>query len=112
MDVPRGLPRRAVRTSGGGVDHLPLDVAGQEIDYEPRVGRPLPVAAPEPAPEQIRLALEMLLDAQRPLIMSGGGVILGEASDELRALAEYLQIPVTITLMGKGSSDRRQTCAS
>ncbi|CAN5295498.1 glyoxylate carboligase [soil metagenome] len=82
---------------------LPLDVTTQEIDYEPRVSRPLPVAAPEPAPEPIRAALEMLLDAERPLIMSGGGVILGEAGDELRALAEYLQIPVTITLMGKGS---------
>jgi tartronate-semialdehyde synthase len=44
----------------------------------------------------------MLDNAERPLILAGGGVILGEASEELVALAEELQIPVSPTYMGKG----------
>jgi tartronate-semialdehyde synthase len=45
----------------------------------------------------------MLLQAERPMIMPGGGVILAEAAPALMALAEYLQIPVTPTYMGKGA---------
>jgi tartronate-semialdehyde synthase len=45
----------------------------------------------------------MLLDAERPIILAGGGVIGAEACDELRALAEHLQVPVQVTLMGKGA---------
>jgi tartronate-semialdehyde synthase len=44
----------------------------------------------------------MLLQAERPMIMPGGGVILAEASQQLVELAEYLQVPVTPTYMGKG----------
>ncbi len=43
------------------------------------------------------------MDAERPMLMPGGGVIIADASDDLMALAEYLQIPVTPTLMGKGA---------
>ena len=45
----------------------------------------------------------MLLEAERPLILAGGGIILADASEELADLAEYLEIPVSPTLMGKGS---------
>jgi len=45
----------------------------------------------------------MLLQAKKPLLMTGGGVILGKASDELTKLARKYQIPVTGTLMGLGS---------
>jgi len=45
----------------------------------------------------------MLQQAERPLILAGGGVILSEASQELVALAEHLQVPVSPTLMGKGA---------
>ena len=44
----------------------------------------------------------MLLAAERPLLLLGGGVIGAQATDEVRALAEQLQIPVSVTLMGKG----------
>lgn len=52
---------------------------------------------------QIRKALQLLLAAKRPYIYSGGGVILGNATEELRALAGLLGFPCTNTLMGLGA---------
>ncbi|KGE04133.1 Acetolactate synthase large subunit [Pseudohaliea rubra DSM 19751] len=52
---------------------------------------------------QTRKAAKLLLSAKRPMIYSGGGVILGEGSDELIALARHLNYPVTNTLMGLGA---------
>ena len=52
---------------------------------------------------QIRKAVQLLLSAKRPYISTGGGVILGEASQELRALADLLGFPCTNTLMGLGA---------
>ena len=52
---------------------------------------------------QIRKALQLLLAAKRPYIYSGGGVILGNASEELRTLANMLGYPCTNTLMGLGA---------
>jgi acetolactate synthase-1/2/3 large subunit len=51
---------------------------------------------------QIRKALQLLLEARRPVIYAGGGIIQGEASDELTRLARKLNIPVAHTLMGLG----------
>ncbi|MDC8786330.1 acetolactate synthase 3 catalytic subunit [Roseateles koreensis] len=52
---------------------------------------------------QIRKAVQLLLQAKRPYIYSGGGVILGEACAELRELAHLLGYPITNTLMGLGA---------
>ncbi len=52
---------------------------------------------------QIKKAVRMLLGAKRPVIYSGGGVILGEGSDLLTRLAHELNYPVTNTLMGLGA---------
>ena len=46
--------------------------------------------------------MDLLLTAERPLILAGGGVVLGEASALLTAVAERLNVPVQVTLMGKG----------
>jgi len=54
-------------------------------------------------PGQIRKAVDMILSAKRPMIYSGGGVILGEASDEFRTFCRKLNYPVTNTLMGLGA---------
>ena len=51
---------------------------------------------------QIAKAAELLSNAEKPLIYAGGGVMLGEAWEELTAMAERLNIPVTTTLMGLG----------
>jgi len=52
---------------------------------------------------QVQKAVDLLLSAKRPMIYSGGGVVLGEASDELRAFSRQLGYPVTSTLMGLGA---------
>jgi acetolactate synthase-1/2/3 large subunit len=52
---------------------------------------------------QIRKALQMLLTAKRPYIYTGGGVLLGNASQELRTLVDMLGYPCTNTLMGLGA---------
>ena len=52
---------------------------------------------------QIRKAVELLLEGKRPVIYSGGGVILGKASDQLRKLVRELNYPITQTLMGLGA---------
>ncbi|MDO9568117.1 MAG: acetolactate synthase 3 catalytic subunit [Hydrogenophaga sp.] len=52
---------------------------------------------------QIRKALQLLLSAKRPYIYTGGGVLLGNAVQELRTLVDLLGYPVTNTLMGLGA---------
>tara|TARA_R110000822_G_scaffold159476_33_gene299710 strand:- start:8225 stop:9964 length:1740 start_codon:yes stop_codon:yes gene_type:complete len=54
-------------------------------------------------PGQIKRAIKILLAAKRPVIYSGGGVVLGNASSQLTELAKLLNIPVTNTLMGLGA---------
>ena len=82
---------------------LPIDVQRGMIEYEPALDQALPVNREVPSPQRIRRALDLLLAAERPVILSGGGVIISEASEALVAFAEYLQIPVSPTLMGKGA---------
>jgi len=56
----------------------------------------------EPHPLQVKKAVELLLKAERPVILAGGGVILSNASQELVTLAEFIMAPVVTTFMGKG----------
>ncbi len=59
---------------------------------------------------QIRKAIDLIINAERPMIYSGGGVILGNASEQLTRFARLLNYPITNTLMGLGAypaSDRQ-----
>src|SRR5919109_348812 len=83
---------------------LPLNIQkGPEVDWDPDWDAALPFERPAPNPAAIREAIAMLLQAERPLLLPGGGVIIGEAADALLELAEYLQVPVSPTYMGKGA---------
>ncbi len=84
---------------------LPLDVqkADMEVDFDPVRGGRLHFERPAPNPHAIRQIVEMILAAEKPVLMPGGGVILSDSSDDLVELAEYLQIPVSPTYMGKGA---------
>ena len=52
---------------------------------------------------QIKRAVKAILAAKRPMIYSGGGIIMGDAAEELRELVDKLNFPVTNTLMGLGA---------
>lgn len=56
----------------------------------------------KPHPLQVKKAVDLLVQAERPIILAGGGVISSGASQELAAIAELLLAPVSTTLMGKG----------
>ncbi|MEW6668138.1 MAG: thiamine pyrophosphate-dependent enzyme [Thermodesulfobacteriota bacterium] len=80
---------------------LPLDVQKEEIEYDPDVDAPLPIQRMAPNPKQIQKAMDMLLQAERPVMLLGGGVIIADACKEFVTLAETLQIPVVASYMGK-----------
>ncbi|MDR1608879.1 MAG: biosynthetic-type acetolactate synthase large subunit [Deltaproteobacteria bacterium] len=83
---------------------LPKDVlSGQaEFDYPKKVFLKAYQPHLSPHPKQVAKVASLLKKAQRPIIYAGGGVISSGASEELLALAERLDIPVTNTLMGLG----------
>lgn len=83
---------------------LPKNVMAAETEFNPaNIKIRNYDVAHKPVPKKLSQVLEMLLHAKKPLLMTGGGVILGKASDELTKLARQYQIPVTGTLMGLGS---------
>ncbi len=51
---------------------------------------------------QINKALELLVNAEKPMVYSGGGVVLGNASESLTEFVKLLGFPITNTLMGLG----------
>ncbi|MEA3119222.1 MAG: tartronate-semialdehyde synthase [Paraburkholderia sp.] len=82
---------------------LPVDVQVAEIEFDIDTYEPLPVYKPRATRNQIEAALKMLNDAERPLIVSGGGVINAAAEDLLVQFAETLGVPVIPTLMSWGA---------
>ena len=98
---------------GPVVVDIPKDVSFNKTSY---TGHPKPVEMRSYNPVrkghggQIRKALQLLMAAKRPYIYTGGGVLLSNASNELRTLVDMLGYPVTNTLMGLGAypaSDRK-----
>lgn len=81
---------------------LPRDVQVAEAREPKRIPISLP-KSPSPDLERVREACRLLLRAERPVILVGGGVRTSGAHDEVLALAELLKIPVVTTLMGKSS---------
>ncbi|MDE2390986.1 MAG: glyoxylate carboligase [Rhodospirillales bacterium] len=81
---------------------LPIDVQMAEIEFDIDTYEPLPVYKPAATMKQARKALEMLNEAERPLLVAGGGIINADASDLMVELAELTGVPVIPTLMGWG----------
>jgi tartronate-semialdehyde synthase len=82
---------------------LPFDVQMAEIEFDIDAYEPLPLAKPAANRVQIEKALTMLNEAERPLIVSGGGVINADAAAQLVIFAELVGVPVVPTLMGWGT---------
>jgi acetolactate synthase-1/2/3 large subunit len=86
LDFPKNVQAETAEIHFNG----PIDIRG----YHPP-GNPHPL--------QIRKAVELLIEAERPVILAGGGVITANAADELLTIAELLLAPVATTFMGKGA---------
>ncbi|MDY7013394.1 MAG: biosynthetic-type acetolactate synthase large subunit [Cyanobacteriota bacterium] len=88
---------------------VPKDVGLEEFDYVPVEPGNVKLPGYRPTvkgnPRQINAALQLMREAERPLLYVGGGAIASAASAELQQLAEHFQIPVTTTLMGLGAFD-------
>lgn len=82
---------------------LPFDVQVAEIEFDPDLYEPLPVYKPAATRKQIERALTMLNEAERPLLVSGGGVINANATPLMQEFAEIVNVPVVPTLMGWGT---------
>ena len=84
---------------------LPKDITAESCAYE--YPPTLDIRSYKPAvkghPRQIKKAIELILSANKPMIYSGGGVVLAEASKELTQFAQLLGYPITNTLMGLGA---------
>ncbi len=81
---------------------LPVDVQTSVIEFDIETYEPLAVWKPAASRAQIERALSMLNEAERPLIVAGGGIINADASDQLVQFAEITGVPVIPTLMGWG----------
>src|SRR5438093_2350741 len=82
---------------------LPFDVQMAEIEFDDETYEPLAIYKPRATRAQIDKALGMLNDAERPLIVAGGGIINADASSLLVEFAEITGVPVIPTLMGWGT---------
>jgi tartronate-semialdehyde synthase len=82
---------------------LPFDVQMTEIEFDPDTYTSLPVYKPAASRAQVEKALDMLGEAERPIIVAGGGIINADASDLLVEFAETIGVPVIPTLMGWGT---------
>jgi tartronate-semialdehyde synthase len=82
---------------------LPIDVQMAEIEFDDSTYQPLTVYKPSATRAQAERAIAMLNEAERPLIVAGGGIINADACDLLVEFAELTGVPVIPTLMGWGS---------
>jgi acetolactate synthase-1/2/3 large subunit len=96
----------AMTTGRPGPVHveIPLDIQVAKTDIEvAELSKRLPIGKPRADALAIEAAVKLLLSAERPCIVAGGGAITSNASAELRRLVERLGIPVVFTWNGKGA---------
>ncbi|MDQ4100123.1 MAG: thiamine pyrophosphate-binding protein [Chloroflexota bacterium] len=117
-DVVRRALRLATAGRPGAVHlSLPSDVLEEEIGDEsgPLEGDVSLSTAPSTRPRADANAIDhaaaLLVGAERPVIVAGGGVLTSQAWDELTALAQALNVPVATSINGKGSIAETHPCA-
>jgi acetolactate synthase-1/2/3 large subunit len=91
---------------GPALVEIPMDVATDEVSAataDEIAYRPVRAARPAADPRDVDEAMRELIEARDPVIYAGQGVLYSGAWDELRALAELLQIPVLTTITGKSA---------
>src|SRR4051812_12495846 len=95
--------------TGTVVLSLPQDIQSHAFDYpiEFFAERDWLTRRPMPDPDEVEAVARLLADAQKPIIIAGGGVIYSDATAELEDLASSAGIPVLETMAGKGAGQQR-----
>jgi acetolactate synthase-1/2/3 large subunit len=92
---------------GPVVVDIPKDVTTPSIKIDYEYPKTVAMRSYNPVekghPKQIKQAVDIILTAKKPMIYTGGGVVLSNASEELIEFTRYLGFPITNTLMGLGS---------
>jgi thiamine pyrophosphate-dependent acetolactate synthase large subunit-like protein len=96
---------------GPVIVEIPADVGTQEIPESALNYQPPKRLLQSPSASDVKDAVNLLLNAKKPLIWSGMGVLFSGATKELRELAELTEIPVYCTMPGKSSFDERHPLA-
>ena len=92
---------------GPVIVEIPADIGTQEIPDAALNYQPPKRHAQSPALGDVQDAVKLLLNAKKPVIWSGMGVLFSDATKELQELAELTEIPVYCTMPGKSSFDER-----
>jgi acetolactate synthase-1/2/3 large subunit len=103
--MPRALNLAQTGRTGCVLIDVPLDVYSRKVNAVGPVTRRRRADYPRPVgdPAGVAKAAELLSSAEKPVMFLGNGVLLSEATEEIKALAEWTGIPVATTLMGKGA---------
>ncbi len=109
-DIPEAIAKAyfIARTGRPGpvVVDLPKDIVNPLFKAPYHLPKEINIRSYKPSskghPRQIKKAVELLANAKKPVLYTGGGIISADASNELTQLAEMLNAPVTNTLMGLG----------
>ena len=81
------------------------DVTANTCDYEYKAPEPIVRQNSTIREEDMEKALYLIRNAKKPFIFAGGGAVIADAADELKAFAHKIQAPVADSLMGKGAFD-------
>ena len=101
--MPRALNLAQTGKPGAVLLDVPMDVFSGQVNADPiTVARRANYDRPVAPPEAVARAVQLLAGANRPIIIAGNGVTIGEASAELKELAERIGAPVATTLVAKG----------
>ena len=92
---------------GPVIIEIPADVGGQQIPTPDLSYQPPKRVVQSPSASDVKDAVKLLLNARKPVIWSGMGVLFSGATEELKELAELAEIPVYCTMPGKSSFDER-----
>ncbi len=98
-------------TPGPVIVEVPFDMDDQVVPEETAHYQPPRRSPQHPSSNDVKEAANLLLNAKRPVIWSGRGVLFSDATGELKELAELTQIPVFCTMPGKSSFDERHPLA-
>ena len=108
-ELPGAVREAFSRMTDGRTRPVALEVPPDVYSAVTTVGPipPEPSVPHPPDPELVAAAARILAEARNPLLVAGGGVVLGDAAPSLVALAEALQAAVVTTREGKGAIDER-----